>query len=76
MTALKLNTFWRKLKTSSAPKILKQIFIGYKQAIQKYVDYNELIDFMLKGKSLLDYTNLYFSNKYEKNDKIIVKKFQ
>ena len=29
------------------------------------------IDFMLKGKSLLDYTNLFSLNDYEKNDKII-----
>ena len=34
------------------------------------------IDFILKGKSLLDYTNLFSGNKYEKNDKIIVKYFQ
>ena len=34
------------------------------------------IDFMLKGKSLLDYTNLFSGNDYEKNDKIIVKFFQ
>ena len=34
------------------------------------------IDFMLKGKSLLDYTNLFFPNDYEKNDKIILKYFQ
>ena len=27
------------------------------------------IDFMLKGKSLLDYTNLFYPNDYEKNDK-------
>ena len=33
------------------------------------------IDFMLKGKSLLDYTNLLFLNKYEKNDKVIIKFF-
>ena len=26
------------------------------------------IDFMLKGKSLLDYTSLFTPNKYEKND--------
>ena len=32
-----------------------------------------LIDFMLKGKSLLNYTNLFYPNKYEKNDKIILK---
>ena len=34
------------------------------------------IDFMLKGKSLLDYTNLFSPNDYEKNDKIILKFFQ
>ena len=34
------------------------------------------IDFLLKGKSLLDYTNLFCSNDYEKNDKIILKYFQ
>ena len=27
------------------------------------------IDFMLKGKSLLDYTNLFSPNKYEKKEK-------
>ena len=36
---------------------------------------NGFIDFMLKGKSLLDYTNLFSPNKYEKNDKIILKHF-
>ena len=34
------------------------------------------IDFMLKGKILLDYTNLFPPNDYEKNDKIILKYFQ
>ena len=34
------------------------------------------IDFMLKGKSLLDYTNLFSPDEYEKNDKIILKYFQ
>ena len=33
------------------------------------------IDFMLKDKSWLDYTNLFSPNKYE-NDKIILKYFQ
>ena len=33
------------------------------------------IDFMLKGKSLLDYTNLFSPNYYEKNDKIILQYF-
>ena len=31
------------------------------------------IDFMLKGKSLLDYTNSFFLNDFEKNYKIILK---
>ena len=34
------------------------------------------IDFMLKGKSLLDYANLFSPNDYGKNDKTIVKYFQ
>ena len=34
------------------------------------------IDFMLKGKILIDYTNLFSPNDYEKNDKIILKYFQ
>ena len=31
---------------------------------------------MLKCKSLLDYTNIFSANDYEKNDKIILKYFQ
>ena len=34
------------------------------------------IDFMLKGKSLLEYISLFLSNDYEKNGKIILKYFQ
>ena len=34
------------------------------------------IDFMLKGKSLLEYTNLIFTNEYKRNDKIILRYFQ
>ena len=34
------------------------------------------IDFMLKGRSLLDSTNSFFPNKCEKNNKIILKYFQ
>ena len=33
------------------------------------------IDFMLKGKNLLEYTNLFSPNKYKKNDKVILKIF-
>ena len=35
-----------------------------------------LIDFMLKGKSLLEYTNLFSPTDYKKNGKIILKYFQ
>ena len=34
------------------------------------------IDFMLKGKSILEYTNLFSPNEYKKNDKIILKYIQ
>ena len=34
------------------------------------------IDFMLKGKSLLEYTNLFSPNEYKKKDRIILKCFQ
>ena len=34
------------------------------------------IDFILKGKSLLEYTNLFSCNDYEENDKIVLKYFQ
>ena len=33
-------------------------------------------DFMPKAKKLPDYKNLFLSNKYEKNDKLILKYFQ
>ena len=33
------------------------------------------IDFLLKGKSFLDYTNFVFPSEYEINDKIIRKYF-
>ena len=35
----------------------------------------DFIHFMLKGKGLLEYTNLFSLNDYEKNDKIILKYF-
>ena len=33
------------------------------------------IDFMVKGKSILENTNLFFPKEYKKNDKIILKYF-
>ena len=35
-----------------------------------------LIDFMLKGKSWLEYTNLFCPSEYKKNNKIILKYFK
>ena len=35
-----------------------------------------LIDFILKGKSLLEYISLFSPNNYKKNDKILLKYFQ
>ena len=69
------------------PKDIKK-FIGNKYVIKniywiKAFDsimcgyfYIGIIDFMLKGKSLLHYKNLFSPNKYDKNDKIILKYFQ
>ena len=34
------------------------------------------IDFILRGKNLLNYTNLFSPNENEKNNKIILKYFQ
>ena len=34
------------------------------------------VDFMVNGKSLLDYTNLFSPIDYEKNDKMMLKYFQ
>ena len=38
--------------------------------------YTGFIDFVLKDKSLLDYTDIFSPNDYEKNDKIILTYFQ
>ena len=38
--------------------------------------YLGFIDFMLKGKTLLKYTNLFSADDYENNDKTILKYFQ
>ena len=38
--------------------------------------YVEFIDFMLKVKGLLDYTNLFSPGEYKKNDKTILNHFQ
>ena len=37
---------------------------------------SRFVDFMLKGKSFLGHKNLLSTNNYDKNDKIILKRFQ
>ena len=54
-------------------KIRSQIFIEYKHTVRECVDTIGFIEFMLKGKRLQDYANLFCRNKYEKNDKTILK---
>ena len=68
------------------PKEVRE-FIGNKNIINIYriKAYNSItcryfcigfIDYMLKGKSLLKYTDLFSPNEYKNNDKIILKHFQ
>ena len=38
--------------------------------------YIGFIDFMLEGKSLLEYRNVFYPNEYEKNDKVMLKYFR
>ena len=80
-------TYFDRFGVENIPKEIKK-FIGNKSIItniyriQAYdsimCEYfcTEVIDFMLKGKSLLDNANLFSPNDYEKNDKIILKYFQ
>ena len=57
--------------------ITTNIFIiqGYNSIMCRYFG-TGFIDFMLKGKSLLKYTNLFSPTEYKSNDKIIPKYFQ
>ena len=80
-------TYFDRFRFKHIPKEIKK-FIGNKNIITNIYRIQaydsiicgyfciEYIDFILKGKSLLDYTNLFSPNHYEKNDKMIVKYFQ
>ena len=80
-------TYFDSLGVEHIPKEIKK-FIGNKSLIRniyRIQAYDSImcgyfcigfIGFMLKGKSLLEYTNLFSPNDYEKNDKIILKYFQ
>ena len=78
MIVLELNIFQKKLKKSIGNKsIITNIYRiqAYDSMMCGYFCIG-FVDFMLKGKSLLEYTNLFSPDDYEKNDKIILKYFQ
>ena len=79
-------TYFDSFGVQHIPKEIKK-FIGNKNliaSIYRIQTYSLLcgyfcigfIDFMLNGKSMLDYTKLSSPNDYEKNDEIILKYFQ
>ena len=78
LTALDLNTFQKKSKKFIGNKnITTNIYRieAYDSIMSGYFCVG-FIDFMLKGKNLLDYTDLFSPNGYENNDKIMQKYFQ
>ena len=77
MIVSELNKFRKKLKNSGVTNVITNIYRTQAcDLIMCVYVCIEFIDFILKGKSLLDYTNLFSPNNYEKNDKIILKYFQ
>ena len=73
-------TYFDSFEIEYIPKeyILKEIFIKCKHKIQcAHTFCIWFVDFMLKGKSLLNYTNLFYPNKYfKKYIKVILKYLQ
>ena len=71
-----MNIFQKSLKNYRKQKHHKIIYRiqAYSSVMCGYLCIG-FIDFMLKGKSLLEYTNLFPPNDYEKNNKIILKFF-
>ena len=80
-------TYFESFRVEHVPKEVKK-FVGNKNIIinvYRIQPYDSIMcgyfcirftDFMLKGKILRDYTNLFLLNDYGKNDKIILKYFQ
>ena len=78
MTALELNMFQKKFKKIIGNKnMITNVYRiqGCNSIMWGYFCVG-FINFMLKGNSFLDYTNLFSPSDYEKNDKIILKFFQ
>ena len=59
-------------------EISKEIFIEYRHMIQESVNIflTGYINFILKGKRLSEYTNLFSPSESKKNEKIILTYFQ
>ena len=75
---LELNIFQKKIKKFKGnTNIRTNIYRiqAYNSIICGYFCIG-FINIMLKGKSLLGFTNLFSPNDYEKNDKIILRYFQ
>ena len=80
-------TYFDSFVVEYIPKEIK-ILIGNKNIVKNnyIIEANDSImcryfcigffDFMIKNRSFLDDSNLFYPNEYEKNDKIIVKYFQ
>ena len=77
MIALELNTFQKKLKNIISNKNITTNIYRIQASDSIMCEYIciRFISFMLKGKSLLDYTNLFSCNEYGKNDEIILRFF-
>ena len=73
LIAFGVNIFQNKLKSLWEKNIIAKMYrIQVYDSIMCGYFCIEFIDFMLKGKTSLDYANLFYTNKYEKNDIIIL----
>ena len=75
LTALKLNIFPKKIIGNKNIRTNIYKIQAYDSIMCGYFCIG-FIDYMIKGEGLLDYTNLFSPNEYEKNYKIILKHFQ
>ena len=76
LKALEFNTLQKKIIIIGNKNITTNIYRIQVNDVMFGYFCIEFIKFMLEGKGLLDYTNLFSPKKYEKNDKIIMKYFQ
>ena len=72
-----MNLSQKKLENSLEIKVKTNIYRiqAYDSIVCRYFCIG-FIDFMLKGKRLLEYTNLFSPNKHKKNNNMILRYFQ